>query len=66
MPKKITVLNFTEEQQMEIIQISIDDDKNSALEFVKKLNKELQIRENSHCGLMFDFVKQQDFDKREK
>ncbi|MFA5778891.1 MAG: hypothetical protein WC947_02015 [Elusimicrobiota bacterium] len=66
MPEKLITLTFSEKEQIEIRQIALDDDKNSALEFVKKLDKELQIRKNSHCGLMSDFVKQGDFDKREK
>jgi len=65
-PEKLVTLTFSEKEQMEIKQIALDEDKDSALEFLKKLNEELQIRENSHCGLMFDFVKQKDFDKREK
>lgn len=66
MPEKLVTLTFSEKEQIEIKRIVLDEDNGSALEFVKKLNEQLQIRDNSHCGLMFDFVKQQDFDKREK
>jgi len=64
MPEKLVTLTFSEKEQINIKQIALDEDKESALEFIKNLNKILGTRDNSHCGLMFDFVKQQDFDKK--
>ncbi len=39
---------------MEIERIAMDEDKESVLEFVKKLNKEFKKREKSHCKVTFD------------
>ena len=53
---KKVALPFTIEEQIEIERIAIDKDKESALEFVKKLDEELKRRETAHCGIMFDWT----------
>ena len=51
-----TALSFDVKQQMEIERIAIDEDKDGALEFVKRLNNELNKRRTSHCGVMIDWT----------
>lgn len=39
MPEKIVAISLTEEKQIEIARISMDNDKDKALEFVKYLKE---------------------------
>ena len=50
MPEKIVAISLTEEKQIEILRISMDNDKDKALEFVKYLKEEIDKREKSQCN----------------
>ena len=49
MADKIIALSFSVTQQLELERISVDSDKDAALEFVRKLNDEIRRREKSQC-----------------
>ncbi|MCM8788253.1 MAG: hypothetical protein NC907_00505 [Candidatus Omnitrophica bacterium] len=58
MAEKVMVFSFSEKEQTEIKRIVLDEDSSAALAFVKKLEKEIRKREQSQCGVMFNFKKE--------
>ncbi|MCM8814981.1 MAG: hypothetical protein NC931_03250 [Candidatus Omnitrophica bacterium] len=58
MEEKIMVFTFSEKEQTEIKRIVLDEDKVAALEFLKRLDREIKKREQSQCGVMFNFKKE--------
>jgi len=56
MADKIIALSFSVAQQLEVERISVDNDKDAALEFVNKLCEEFKKRESAHCKPIFDWT----------
>jgi len=56
MSENVYAFAFNLKQQEEIVRISIDEDKDAALELIKKIYEEMRKREQAHCKVMFDFV----------